>query len=183
MQRFRQSENQSVDEFYTRCKAKVLKFKFKDNSAEEERMIEVLISGIKYSQLQKKLLTKDDKLDLKSALDICRTQEATVTHMAQLHNLYQPTETSVSVVKSTPQLDIYVSIVALVMRPKHVLLTKRIVHYVENVGTGEINVTLEWIVKSNVNVNHKDHMIRTKYIVIMFIVCHMIVKQKNMWKA
>ena len=54
LQRFRQSENESVDEFCTRCKAKVLKCKFKDNSAEEERMIEVLISGIKYSQIQKK---------------------------------------------------------------------------------------------------------------------------------
>ena len=60
----------------------------------------------KKKKIQKKLPTKDDKLDSKSALDICRTQEATVTHMAQLHNLYQPTETSVSAVKSTPQLDI-----------------------------------------------------------------------------
>ena len=34
-----------------------------------------------------------------------------------------------------------------------------------------------------INVNHKDHMIRTKDIVIVFIVCPMIVKPKDVWKA
>ena len=88
-QRYKQGEEESVDEFYTRCKAKAIKCQFPDNKTLEERIIEVLISGIKYPQTQKKLLGKDDKLKLQEALDICRTQEASVTHMAQLGNIGQ----------------------------------------------------------------------------------------------
>ena len=86
-QRYKRIDSESVDDFYTRCKAKAMKCQFKENSALEERIIEVLISGIKYTQTQKKLLGKDDKLSLQDALDICRTHEASVNHMAQLGNI------------------------------------------------------------------------------------------------
>ncbi len=59
---------------------------FKVNSALEERIIEVLISGIKYTQTQKKLLGKDNKLKLQDALDICRTHEASCVFFIWLNS-------------------------------------------------------------------------------------------------
>ncbi|XP_022099493.1 uncharacterized protein LOC110984016 [Acanthaster planci] len=86
-QRFVQLDTESVDEFYTRCKSKAMKCQFADDAALSERIIEVLISGVKYPDAQKKLLQKDDTLQLKDALDICRTHEASVRHMAQLSHI------------------------------------------------------------------------------------------------
>ena len=63
-------------------KLQALKCKFEDDNF-VERVIEQIISGTRLSKLQKKLLRKD-KLTLEEALDLTRTKEASVVHMAQL---------------------------------------------------------------------------------------------------
>ena len=90
-QRFVQGVDESVDEFYMRCKDKAIKCRFATEAALQERIIEVLISGVKYPEAQKKLLGKDNTLQLKDALDICRTQEASALHMAQLSHIGKST--------------------------------------------------------------------------------------------
>ena len=86
-QRFRQSDAETVDDFFTRCKEKSLKCKFQTAENRDERTLEVLISGVKYPEVQKILLGKDNTLELKEALDIARTHEATSTHMQQFKNI------------------------------------------------------------------------------------------------
>ena len=100
-QRFKQSEHESVDDFYTRCKVKAMKCQFTGDNTHDERMIEVLISGIRYHEVQKKLLGKDETLRVPDALDVCRTHEASVAHMAQLSNI--GSNSSVDAVRQSDQ--------------------------------------------------------------------------------
>ena len=44
----KQGEKESVDDFHLRCKDKAMKCQSVDNNAMDERMIEVIIAGIKY---------------------------------------------------------------------------------------------------------------------------------------
>jgi hypothetical protein len=90
-QRFKQLENESVDDFFTRCKTKVKKCKFRDDETSDERVIEVIISGIKYHEIQKRLLSRDNTLTLTEAYEACRTHEASAAHMAQFTTLGSPT--------------------------------------------------------------------------------------------
>ncbi|XP_072182294.1 uncharacterized protein [Diadema setosum] len=85
-QRYRQLNNEAIDDFVVRCKSKVAKCLFRDEDIQEERIIEVLISGVQYPEVQKMLLAKG-KMTLKEALDIARTHEASTAHMSQLRGL------------------------------------------------------------------------------------------------
>ena len=88
-QRFQQRGDESVDDFYTRCKEKAGKCQFRDDKDTEERIIEVLISGTKYTEVRKKLLQRDNKLKLQDAVNLCRTHEVSEVHMTQYNNLGQ----------------------------------------------------------------------------------------------
>ena len=84
LQKFKQGDSESTDEFMTRCKLQAQKCKFRDNIELEERLIEQLVIGAKHRKVQEKLLGKDGELKLDEALDIARTCEATMVHMDQL---------------------------------------------------------------------------------------------------
>lgn len=88
-QRFQQRSDESVEDFYHRCKEKSSKCQFRDDKETEERIIEVLISGTKYTEVRKKLLQRDNSLKLTDAVDLCRTHEASEVHMSQYNNLGQ----------------------------------------------------------------------------------------------
>jgi hypothetical protein len=88
-QRYQQRQDETIEDFHTRCKEKAGKCSFRDDKETEERIIEVLISGTKFPEVRKKLLQKDDKLQLKDALDLCRTHEASEIHMTQYNNIGQ----------------------------------------------------------------------------------------------
>ena len=88
--RLKQEATESVNDFVTRCRAKALKCQFTDTDQTEERMIEVLISGVSDADTQRILLSKDKTLKLQEAVDTCRTHEASAAHMAQLHSLGHP---------------------------------------------------------------------------------------------
>ena len=83
-QKLSQNDDESVDDFVTRCKAKLVKCKFATQAIRDDRLVEQIIAGIKYTEVQRKLLQKDDTLTLKQAYDICRTHEASVTHMQKM---------------------------------------------------------------------------------------------------
>ena len=84
LQKLKQEESESTDEYMTRCKLQAKKCKFWDNTDIEERLIEQLIIGTRHRKVQEKLLGKDGDLKLDDALDIARTCEATMVHMEQL---------------------------------------------------------------------------------------------------
>ena len=86
-QRFRQHDDEYVNDFFTHCKSKVMKCKFQTEAEQEERLREVLISGVKYAEVQKELLGKDDKLKLTEALDIALTHDATSSYMTQFKSI------------------------------------------------------------------------------------------------
>jgi hypothetical protein len=74
----RQKDGESVDEFFTRCKALALKCKFKDI---DERLIDQLVVGTINSESRKDLLKEKEQLNIDQALTICRTQEAAQMHL------------------------------------------------------------------------------------------------------
>ena len=95
--RFRQDHSESVEDFVLRCKSKASKCQFPTKESGQskageigmmdERIIEVLISGIKYPEVQKVLLAKDSKLTLDEAVDTARAHEASAAHMNQLQTM------------------------------------------------------------------------------------------------
>lgn len=87
LQQYKQNSTETVDDFITRCKTKVMKCKFPTEDARNERLIEQITAGIKYPEVQRKLLRKDDTLTLKQAIDICRSHEASVTQMEKMSSL------------------------------------------------------------------------------------------------
>ncbi|XP_071476746.1 uncharacterized protein [Diadema antillarum] len=86
-QRYRQGATETVDDFILRCRTKAAKCNFKTDATIEERIIEVLIAGIRHPEVQKVLLSKDETLKLDEAATIARTHEASDFHMNQLHSL------------------------------------------------------------------------------------------------
>ena len=81
LQRYKQAEGESVDEYMTRCKLQAKKCRFRDACETNDRLIEQLIVGIKHPKVQEKLLGRDADLTLDGAMDIARTCEATMSDM------------------------------------------------------------------------------------------------------
>ena len=81
-EKYKQEEKETIDDYVSRLKLQALKCKFEDNNF-EERVIEQLISGTRFSELKKTLLGKN-KLTLEEVLDLSRTNEASVVIVAQL---------------------------------------------------------------------------------------------------
>ena len=72
--RARQTQDESVEEFISRCRVLAAKCKFADILEVNTRLIEQLIVGTKHVAVQEKLLEKGDALaSLDAALDIART--------------------------------------------------------------------------------------------------------------
>ena len=84
LQKLRQHESESVDEFVSRLKLQAFKCSLRDDREFEDRVIEQLIAGTYHSELQKQLLAMDNSLNLAKAIDIGRTHEATLLHMKEL---------------------------------------------------------------------------------------------------
>ena len=86
-QRYRQGQTEHIDDFMLRCRTKAIKCKFNNEAIVEERMIELLTAGVRHPEVQKILLSRDEKLTLEEALKITRTHEASAAHMSQLSSL------------------------------------------------------------------------------------------------
>ena len=85
-----------VDDFMGRCHLQALQCDYKTDEVEggnterDERLIEQLIAGTLYSDVQKELLAKDKKLKLEHALAVARDHEGSLIHMAQLAKAQGP---------------------------------------------------------------------------------------------
>lgn len=86
LQQLKQTNEETVDDFMTKCRNQAAKCKFRDQREIDERLIEQLIVGTKHKKAQERILEHGDELTLDKALDYARTYEATITHVAQLNN-------------------------------------------------------------------------------------------------
>ena len=51
MQKYRQGETESIDEFVNKCKLQAQKCEFKDGNVVNDRIIDQLIYGVRYEEL------------------------------------------------------------------------------------------------------------------------------------
>ena len=79
LQTLTQKESESIDDFISRLKLQAYKCDFKDEDEMKSRIVDQLIAGTRYPELQKKLLGKPKTLTLDQAIDQGRTHEAAVT--------------------------------------------------------------------------------------------------------
>ena len=90
LQRMKQEQNESFDDFISRCKLQAHKCNFRDDTEFNERIIEQAITGTCHPEVQKELLGKDKTLNLDKVLDVGRTYEASLQHMQQLKSVQVP---------------------------------------------------------------------------------------------
>nr|XP_054771052.1 uncharacterized protein LOC129278953 [Lytechinus pictus] len=86
-QRYRQGSSETTDDFILRCRTKAAKCNSKTDDTVEERSIEVLVARIRHPEVQKVLLSKDERLKLDKAASLARMHEASDSHMSQLNSL------------------------------------------------------------------------------------------------
>ena len=60
LQNYSQKETENIDDFLARWRVQAQKCKFRDKREMEERIIDQIIAGIKFPELQKQLLSKND---------------------------------------------------------------------------------------------------------------------------
>ena len=87
LQRYRQQDSESIDDFSARCRLQAEKCEFRDAEEKEDRIIEQIISGIRHPEVQKELLAQDKAMTLDTAMTICRNYEASILHMKQLNTV------------------------------------------------------------------------------------------------
>ena len=75
------TDAEPADEFMARCRLQAKKCKFHDDKEKRGRLGEQLIAATPYSDIQKDLLAKDDKLALEEAIQVARNHEASLSHM------------------------------------------------------------------------------------------------------
>ena len=86
LQKYIQSEEETIDTFFTRCKLRALRCKFTQAEL-NERLIEQLNVGTIFTGLHKELLGKNEHLALEEAINIGRTHKASINHVAQLRGM------------------------------------------------------------------------------------------------
>ena len=82
LQKIKQRTTESTDDFIARLRLQSDKCRFTDENEKQSRILEQLIAGSIHQQIQEKLLTKDETFTLDQAVDLCRTHEANLQHMA-----------------------------------------------------------------------------------------------------
>ena len=73
-----------MDTFLKEMKEVAMKCKFTNTAESDDRMLDQLILGCAYQEVQKQLISKDEKMTLDEAANIVRAHEATESHMAML---------------------------------------------------------------------------------------------------
>ena len=81
LQKYMQGKDEKIDGFVNRCKLQAQKCQFKDDDETNDRIVDQLIYGIHYAELQKEYLSKDKSLTLSQAIKLGRNYEATISHM------------------------------------------------------------------------------------------------------
>ena len=73
-----------MDTFLKEMKEVAMKCKFTNTAESDGRMLDQLILGCAYREVQQQLISKDEKMTLDEAANIVRAHEATESHMATL---------------------------------------------------------------------------------------------------
>ena len=84
LQKLKQGESESMDDFVSRCELQAQRCNFRDELEFNERIIEQVITGTRHTEVQKDLLSKEVSLTMDQVLDVGRTHEASLQHIQQL---------------------------------------------------------------------------------------------------
>ena len=99
LQRYSQKETENIDDFLARSRLQAQKCKFRDEREMEERIIDQIIAGTKFPELQKQLLSKNEAMSIWEVLNICRSYEASINHMRQMDELQGKCDNQISAIK------------------------------------------------------------------------------------
>ena len=98
LQRTRQRPEESVDSFVARVRLQTKKCGTRDTREFNDRVIETIISGVKYDIVQRDLLAKPETLSLDEAIGMCRNYEVAADQLKELKDVQQSNATQPSVV-------------------------------------------------------------------------------------
>ena len=87
LQNYSQKETENIDDFLARCRLQAQKCKFRDEREMEERIIDQIIAGTKFPELQKQLLIKNEAMSISEVLNTCRSYEASINYTRQMGEL------------------------------------------------------------------------------------------------
>ena len=92
-------KKQNIDDFLALCRLQAQKCKFRDEREMEERIIDQIIAGTKFPELQKQLLSKNETMSMSEVLDTCRSYEASINYMRQMDELQGKCHNQISAIK------------------------------------------------------------------------------------
>ena len=101
LQRTRQRPEEYVDSFVSRVRLQAKKCGTRDTREFNDRVIETIISGVKYNIVQRDLLVKPDTLSLDEAIGMCRHYEVDADQLKELKDVQQSHATQPSAVVNT----------------------------------------------------------------------------------
>ena len=103
LQNYAQNETENIDDFLARCRRKALKCKFTDEQELEERIIDQLIVGTRFTELQKQLLSKNETMTIEEVLNMCRSYGASIEYMKKMSELQRKNESQIIAFKHRPE--------------------------------------------------------------------------------
>ena len=99
LQNYLHKETGNIDDFLTKCRLKAQKCKFRDEREMEERITDQIIAEIKFPELQKQLLSKNEAMSVSEVLNMCRSYEASINYMRQMDELQGKCDNQISAIK------------------------------------------------------------------------------------
>ena len=76
LQNYSQKETENIDDFLARCRLQAQKCKIREEREMEERIIDQIIAEIKFPELQKQLLSKNEAVFMSEVFNTYRNYEA-----------------------------------------------------------------------------------------------------------
>ena len=99
LQNYSQKETENIDDFQARCTLQMQKCKFRDEHEMEKRIIDQIIAGTKFPELQKQLLSKNKAMSMSEVLNICRSYKVSINYMKQMDELQGKCNNQISAIK------------------------------------------------------------------------------------
>ena len=99
LQNYSQKETGNIDDFLARCRLPAQKCKFRDEREMEERIIDQIIAGTKFLELQKQLLSKNVAMSISEVFNTCRSYEVSINYMRQMDELQGKFDNQISAIK------------------------------------------------------------------------------------
>ena len=99
LQNYSQKETENIDDFLAKCRLQAQKCKFSDEPEMEERIIDQIIAGTKFPELEKQRLSKNEAMTMSEVLNTCRSYEASINYMRQMDELQGKCSNQMSAIK------------------------------------------------------------------------------------